>query len=385
MPEIPKGARRSLYDLLPEELTAWLVAQGQPAFRAKQILAGVYGRLPTGMTAMPGVPKGVGEALDAALPLGILTEEASRTSADGLTTKTLFRTPDGCLIEAVLMQYTQGDGTPTRTTACISSQAGCAYGCVFCATGKMGLERNLSAGEIVAQVVAMARLAAAHGQPLTNIVYMGMGEPLANYDQVLRSVAILNDPAGMNFGARRITISTVGLAPRIRRLAAEPFQVNLAISLHQTTDDARSALMPVNRHYPIAELLDAVRDYTAKTHRRVSFEYALIAGVNDTAAVSYELAALLRGLLCHVNLIPLNPVAGATGPDGIPFARPSKAAAEAFAVQLRERGVPASVRYSRGVDIAAGCGQLRAAVTRDQPLATAAPIVAAVSLPVPAA
>ncbi len=381
LPALPSGATLSVYDLLPEDLAAWLVAHGHPAFRSKQILTGVYGKFPERMTALPGVPRAFGEMLDAELPLGVLTEEASRTSPDGLTTKVLFRTPDGCLIEAVLMRYTDADGRPDRATACISSQAGCAYGCVFCATGKMGLERNLSAGEIVAQAVAMARLAARQGQPLTNIVYMGMGEPLANYDATLRSVAILNDPTCMNFGARRITISTVGLVPRIRRLAEEPFQVNLAVSLHQTTDAARSALMPVNRHYPIAELLDAVRDYTATTHRRVSFEYALMAGVNDTAQTADELAALLRGLLCHVNLIPLNPVAEAMGPDGTPLARPSRNAAMAFAERLEGWGIPATVRYSRGVEIAAGCGQLRAEVTH--PIVMVADVAEAPPMPTP--
>ena len=354
-PPLPAGARRSLYDLLPEDLAAWLAARGQPRFRAAQIFGGVYGRLAAGAAAIPAIPKTLAAALDAALPLGVLAPVTNVTSADGRTTKWLFRTPDGCLIESVLMHYQD------RSTACISAQAGCAYGCVFCATGKMGLERNLSAGEIVAQVIALARACRTAGRELTNVVYMGMGEPLANYDQVLRSVAILNEPACLNFGARRITISTVGLAPRIRRLAEEPWQVNLAVSLHQTTDAARSALMPVNRHYPIAELLDAVREYTAKTHRRVSFEYALMAGVNDTEAVADELAALLRGLLCHVNLIPLNPVAEAVGPDGAPLARPTRAAAEAFAALLAARHIPASVRYSRGTEIAAGCGQLRAA------------------------
>ena len=361
--EVPSGATRSLYDLLPEDLTAWLTAHGQPVYRARQILSGIYGRLAADVAAIPSLPGPLRGLLEAELPLTILTAVTSRTSADGLTTKTLFRTADDCLIEGVLMRYNQRDGTPERATACISSQAGCAYGCVFCATGQMGLKRNLSAGEIVAQVVAMAREAAAEGRPLTNVVYMGMGEPLANYDQTMRSVAILNEPQCLGLGARRITISTVGLVPRILRLAEEPYQVNLAVSLHQTTDEARSALMPVNRHYPIAELIAAVREYTAITHRRVSFEYALMAGVNDTEAVADELATLLRGLLCHVNIIPLNPVAEAMGPDGVLLARPTRAAAEAFTRRLEEWGIPASVRYSRGVDIAAGCGQLHAEVT----------------------
>ena len=356
LPAVPPGARVSLYDLLPEDLDAWLAAQGQPAFRAAQLYTGIYGKFASSATAIPGVPKALGARIDAALPLDILHEVTRVTSSDARTTKLLFRTPDGCLIEGVLMHYRE------RSTACISSQVGCGYGCTFCATGKMGLSRNLSAGEIVAQVVALARVSVAQERPLTNIVYMGMGEPLANYDQVMCSIAILNEPHCLKFGARRITVSTVGLAPRIRRLADEPWQINLAVSLHQTTDEARSALMPVNTHYPIAELLDAVRYYATKTHRRVSFEYALIAGVNDTGKVANELSALLKGILCHVNLIPLNPVAEAVGPDGVLLARPTRESAEAFALMLTARGIPASVRYSRGTDIAAGCGQLRADV-----------------------
>ncbi len=356
LPAVPRGAQVSLYDLLPEDLAAWLTAQGQPAFRAAQLFAGVYGHFAATAAAIPGVPKTLGAQIDAALPLDILHEVTRVTSGDDRTTKLLFRTPDGCLIEGVLMHYRE------RSTACISSQAGCGYGCTFCATGKMGLSRNLSAGEIVAQVIALARLSREQGEPLTNIVYMGMGEPLANYDQVMCSIAILNEPHCLKFGARRMTVSTVGLAPRIRRLADEPWQINLAVSLHQTTDEARSALMPVNMHYPIAELLDAVRYYTARTHRRVSFEYALIAGINDTGKVANELSALLKGILCHINLIPLNPVAEAVGPDGVALARPTRERAEAFATMLTARGLPASVRYSRGTDIAAGCGQLRAEV-----------------------
>jgi 23S rRNA (adenine2503-C2)-methyltransferase len=356
LPAVPRGATVSFYDLLPEDLGAWLTAQGQPAFRAAQLFSGIYSHFASRATAIPGVPKALGAAIDAAFPLDILAEVTRVTSSDGRTTKLLFRTPDGCLIEGVLMHYRE------RTTACISSQAGCGYGCTFCATGKMGLSRNLSAGEIVAQVVALARLSHTQGEPLTNIVYMGMGEPLANYDQVMRSIALLNEPQCLKFGARRITVSTVGLAPRIRRLAEEPWQINLAVSLHQTTDEARSALMPVNMHYPIAELLDAVRFYVTKTHRRVSFEYALIAGVNDTGTVANELSALLKGILCHVNLIPLNPVAEAVGLDGTILTRPTRERAEAFAAMLVARGLPASVRFSRGTDIAAGCGQLRAEV-----------------------
>jgi 23S rRNA (adenine2503-C2)-methyltransferase len=259
------------------------------------------------------------------------------------------------VIETVMMRY------PERATICVSTQAGCAMGCVFCATGKMGLLRNVSAGEILEQVLYYERYlrnARAAGDPrvdhLTNLVFMGMGEPFANYDRWFAAVERLHDPAGFNLGARNMTVSTVGLVPGIRRLAAERLPINLAVSLHAPNDELRSALMPVNRRYPIAALLDAVRDYIAATNRRVSFEYVLLQGQNDTLEAAAELATLVAGMLCHVNLIPWNPV------PGTPLERSHRRRVNAFQEVLLQQGIACTVRVERGVEIAAACGQLAA-------------------------
>jgi 23S rRNA (adenine2503-C2)-methyltransferase len=241
-----------------------------------------------------------------------------------------------------------------RSTVCVSCQVGCAVGCSFCATGLGGLTRNLSAGEMVAQVVDMARRSRERGRPLTNLVMMGMGEPFHNYAAVMKMVGILHDRVGLNFGARRMTISTSGVVPGIEKLALEPYQVNLAISIHAGNDELRSQLVPLNARWPLDVLLKAVRGYCKTTGRRVSFEYALIAGVNDSDEDARELARRIQRLLCHVNVIPLNP-----NPT-MPYERPSEARIHAFAEVLRAQGIPTTVRYSRGVDIAAACGQLRA-------------------------
>jgi 23S rRNA (adenine2503-C2)-methyltransferase len=243
-------------------------------------------------------------------------------------------------------------GYRQRRTTCISSQAGCAMGCVFCATGQMGFMRHLSPGEIVAQVIGFARELKAHNDRLTNIVVMGMGEPFHNYDNTLKAVDLLTDPDGFNFGARRITISTVGLVPMIDRFADEHRQVNLAISLHAASDDRRSALLPVNKRYPIAEVMAAARRYTAKTHRRVTFEWALIAGENDDPGQAEAFVRLAKGLMCHVNVIPLNPTQGYAG-DASPRERVAR-----FRDVLTAAGIPCTIRVRRGIDVAAGCGQL---------------------------
>ena len=239
-----------------------------------------------------------------------LTPVRTLTADDGETIKTLYRTVDGQLLETVLMLY------PDRATVCVSCQVGCAVGCAFCATGLMGLARNLGAGEMVAQVVDAAREARERGRALTNIVMMGMGEPLQNYAETMQFIRIVHDPAGLDIGARRITVSTSGIVPKIDALAAEPFQLNLAVSLHAPNDELRSELVPINRRYPIAVLMASVDRYIEETGRRVSFEYALMRGINDSDEIAHELAALLRGRLCHVNIIPLNPV------DVLPYERP---------------------------------------------------------------
>jgi 23S rRNA (adenine2503-C2)-methyltransferase len=227
-------------------------------------------------------------------------------------------------------------------------------GCAFCATGLMGLARNLGAGEMVAQVVGAAREARQRGRELTNIVMMGMGEPLQNYAETMKFIGIVHDAQGLDIGARRITVSTSGVVPKIDALADEPLQLNLAVSLHAPDDDLRSQLVPINRRYPIAMLMDAVDRYVAKTGRRVSFEYALMRGINDSEKTAHDLSSLLRGRLSHVNIIPLNPV------DVLPYERPDPEGIERFATILRSAGIPTTVRYSRGLDIDAACGQLRA-------------------------
>ena len=339
-----------LLDLTLPALTERLATLGQPAYRAKQVFQAVYQQLVTGYDQMTTLPAALRAELAATLPLTTLEHVRDHTADADQTIKTLYRTGDGELVETVLMLY------PDRATVCVSCQVGCAVGCAFCATGLGGLARNLSAGEIVAQVVGAARQARDRGRPLTNIVMMGMGEPFQNYPATMAFIGIVNDSAGMNFGARRITVSTSGVVPKIDALADEPYQVNLAVSLHAPTDALRGQLVPINRRYPISELMAACDRYVAKTHRRISFEYALMRGINDGDDVAHDLAALLaaRPYGCHVNLIPLNPV------EVLPYERPDPAGIERFADILRAAGVPTTVRYSRGVEIAAACGQLRA-------------------------
>jgi len=287
-------------------------------------------------------------------------------SKDDRTRKILLALADGKLVESVLMLYPPlGEGS-SRATVCVSSQAGCAYGCTFCATGQMGFDRHLSAGEIVAQVLFFARELRsapwrAAGLPnskpidhITNIVLMGMGEPLHNYDNVLQALRILNSRQGFNLGARHMTVSTVGLVPAIRRLSQESLQINLAISLHAPTDELRSQTMPVNRKYPLKDLLAACQDYITATGRQVTFEYVLLAGVNDTPTHAEQLAQLLAPLkqFAHVNCIPVNVTAASYRP-------PQPQAIRLFRSILRQHGVSNTVRAERGDDIAAACGQLR--------------------------
>jgi 23S rRNA (adenine2503-C2)-methyltransferase len=280
----------------------------------------------------------------------LLETTTEKKSRDG-TVKRLYRLPDGQLIEAVLMPYDDD-----RRTACISTQAGCAMGCVFCATGQMGFARHLSASEIFEQAARFAADLEAEGERLSNIVLMGMGEPFHNYDQTLEAIHRLHNQLGI--GARHITVSTVGLVPQIRQFADEGIQVKLAISLHAATDEERGALLPVNRRWNLDELMDACRYYIEKTGRRITFEWALIRGENDTPEQAHKLGKLLRGMLCHVNLIPLNPTGGYDG-------KPSDGeAVDNFIRVLDSYGVSATVRVRRGIDIDAGCGQLKSAVLK---------------------
>ena len=337
---------QSLLDISLEHLTQRLETWGEPQFRAQQIWQAIYHDLATSPDEITTLPKVLREKLKAEFTLGSLSPAAEARSSDGQTRKLLFRLPDGKSIEAVLMGYEK------RRTTCISTQAGCAMGCVFCATGQMGFRRHLRAGEIVEQVLWFARELKANGDRLTNIVVMGMGEPFHNYEATMAAVDLLNDPAGFNFGARRITLSTVGLAPMIERFAAERRQVNLAVSLHAATDELRSELLPINKKYPLDVLFEAVRKYYALTKRRVTFEWALIQGKNDTAAQARALADLAVGLPCHVNVIPLNPTRDYAGQAT------THERAAAFKAALESCGLPCTIRVRRGIDINAGCGQL---------------------------
>ncbi len=359
----------SLLDLTREGLADLLAGWGQPRFRADQVWEWLYRKLAADPGEMTNLPLRLRERLAAETVFSPLERIYEQRSADGQTLKWLFRLPDGLTIETVLMLYDDVTGAGReRRTVCISTQAGCAMGCVFCATGQAGLARNLTAGEIAAQVLAAGRWLA-HGESanqlsdishLTNIVVMGMGEPMANYDRTWAALRTITDPDAFGLGARHITVSTVGLPQGIRKMAAEPLQVNLAVSLHAPNDALRSKLLPVNLRYPIDEVMTAIREYIAVTNRRVTFEYALMAGINDTPELAVQLAALLRplrsptgGMMCHVNLIPLNPVAES------PYQPSTPEAADRFQQILARGGIPATVRMRRGIDIDAGCGQLR--------------------------
>jgi 23S rRNA (adenine2503-C2)-methyltransferase len=345
-----------IYDLDLPALTNLLKEWKEPAYRAKQIWQGLYQHFYNAPEQFSALSKPLREKLKEMDFIGI-HPSVIQDSSDGQTRKTLFKLPDGHLVEAVLMRYDpDSSSTKGRRTLCISTQAGCAMGCVFCATGQMGFKRHLTSGEIIAQVMYYARLLKEEDLTVTNIVLMGMGEPFHNYDNTMKAIDQLNDAEGFNFGARRFTISTVGLVPAIRRFADEKRQVNLAVSLHAADDASRVEMMPINKRYNIEEVLEACQYYVAQTSRRVTFEWALIHGVNDTPEVAKKLAARLRGLMCHVNAIPLNPTAGYDGQAT------DKQRALIFKETLEQAGIPCTIRMRRGIDIQAGCGQLAGTV-----------------------
>ncbi len=332
--------------LLPE-LERLVEHLGEARYRGRQLARWVFVHGAETTEEMTDLPQAFREHLATTVRIGRLTVRRTQDAPDGSATKHLVVCEDGQTVECVRMRFDDG-----RRSACISTQAGCAMGCAFCATGVGGFARNLSAGEILAQFLLIKR----HGRTrISNVVFMGMGEPLANYDATVRAVKILAAPYGMGIGMRHITVSTVGLVPQIRRLAGEPLQMTLAVSLHAPTDAIRDRLVPANRRYPLAELVAACRDYIEATGRRLTFEYVLIDGVNDGTGEARALVRLISGLRCHINLIPLNPVAG------VPFARPSLPRVRAFEAVLRNAGVPATVRIERGGEIQAACGQLRLA------------------------
>jgi 23S rRNA (adenine2503-C2)-methyltransferase len=334
------------YDVTFDEVAAVLAAAGEPAYRARQVWDGLY-RQGVGPEELTNLPKALRLRLAGEPALAPSLASAFESVSDGGdTVKWLWDLADGRQIESVLMHY------PGRSTVCISSQAGCAMACGFCATGQAGFDRHLRVGEIVEQVVRARRTAAATGRRLSNVVFMGMGEPMANYDAVWSAVETIHRDLGLS--ARHITISTVGIVPGIRRLAGESLPVNLAVSLHAANDTLRDELVPINRRHPLDALHDACAQYLAAKNRRLSFEWALIDGVNDRDRDAHELADYARSLGAHVNLIPLNPT------PGYPTTGSPPERVRAFVALLRSLGTNATVRQNRGTDIDAACGQLRA-------------------------
>ena len=326
------------------ELESFLTELKQPKFRAKQIFSWLHEKRVLSFNEMTNLPASLRELLKENCTITSLTVERKLVSQLDGTVKYLYRLADGQHIESVRMAYEHG------ISLCISSQVGCKMGCAFCASTKAGFVRNLTASEILEQVYAAGRDA---GERIGSIVMMGIGEPLDNFDQVMRFLELVSDPNGLNLSHRHISLSTCGVVDRIRELAEKDLQITLSISLHATDDAARSAIMPVNRRWNMEELLDACREYTDRTHRRISYEYALISGVNDSRKQAEELAALLKGMLCHVNLIPVNYVKEAG------YQKSSKGRIYEFQKVLNDRGINATVRRTLGADINAACGQLR--------------------------
>jgi 23S rRNA (adenine2503-C2)-methyltransferase len=328
-----------------EKIRTILAGWGEPAYRFRQVYEGATRGLATDYSELTALPVALRERLAAEVPLRELEVTDERESRDG-TIKLAFRTADGFPLEAVVMRHR------SHRTACLSSQSGCPLACTFCATGAMGLGRNLQAGEIVEQLLVLARIVRDRGGGrIGNVVMMGMGEPFLNYDAVLAACRVMTDPAGHGLGARHVAISTAGWVPGIERLAAEPLQLRLALSLHAPTDELRTQLMPVTKRYPLERLMAACRDYRDRTGRRVFVEYLLLEGVNDSRREAAQLARLLGGEGFHVNLIAYNPTAA-----GYRGSAPERV--DVFAAELRRGGVQASYRRSHGSDIEAACGQL---------------------------
>jgi 23S rRNA (adenine2503-C2)-methyltransferase len=342
--------RTDLYGLTRPELHALVESWGFSPVHAARLWKYLYLGLAASFDELPEIPARVRSRLAAETRVGAPPVSIETESSDGFTRKFLLELADGERIETVLMRFTG------RATACVSSQAGCAMGCVFCATGQMGYRRHLAAGEIVSQVVHAARaLGARETRRLRNVVFMGMGEPLHNYDEVMRAVDILRDPSGLGLGAGRITLSTVGVVPGIRRMADEARPIHLAVSLHAATQEERLRLVPAARRWPLDELMDACLHFCAALDRRIFFEWTLIDGKNDSADHAHAVGRLIRGLPAQVNLIPLNPTAGYSGAPSR-----SEAAKRFQRILAADYGLPSTVRQRRGIDIDAGCGQLAA-------------------------
>src|ERR1700682_6002554 len=350
-PRLP--VKPSILSLSQAELEAWLVANDAPAYRRGQ-LWGWLARGVSSFRAMHDVPKQLRAALERDFRITSL-QPAAVSQADGSqTSKTLFELDGDHSVEAVVMRY------PDRSTLCISSQAGCPIGCPFCATGKFPFGRNLRAHEIAEQAMDAVRLLSTEGKRLSHVVFMGMGEPMANYQSVVESVRRITDPDLLGISPRRVVVSTSGLIPRIEQLAAEKLPVTLAISLHAARDELRDVLVPINKKYPVRDLVAAAQGYASKTGRRVSYEWVLLAGVNDTEQDAKELGTLLRRKLAHVNLIPFNPV------EDTPYKAPDRAAIRRFKEQVEGQGLNVTVSDTRGRDADAACGQLHERVMRER-------------------
>src|SRR5437667_2146217 len=349
-----RDPRPGLSGLGPGVLEAWFAERGEPAYRARQVADPVWGGRAAGTREARTLPTALRAEIDAAFRFDTVAESELQTTDAGLTEKALHRLSDGALVESVLMHYPARAGQRERHTLCISSQAGCAVGCPFCATGELGYDRDLETAEIVDQVRAAARRLARDGKRLTNVVFMGMGEPLLNLDNVLAAIEALTGPNRFGLGARHVTVSTSGVVPGIRRLTALGPQFTLAVSLHAARDPLRDVLVPLNRRWPVAEVVEAAREHAAATGRRVTYEATMIEGINDTQVDAHAMADLLRGDHAHVNLIPMNPVAHT------PWSASPVAVIERFAAILADAGVTATIRRNRGQEIGAACGQLAA-------------------------
>ncbi|KGR87591.1 ribosomal RNA large subunit methyltransferase N [Lysinibacillus odysseyi 34hs-1 = NBRC 100172] len=345
--------KESIYSLRPDELQEWLKENGEKPFRAGQIYEWLYNKRVKTFEEMSNLSKGLREKLEENFALTTLSTLIKQESKDG-TIKFLFQLQDGYSIETVLMRHDYGN------SVCVTTQVGCRIGCTFCASTLGGLKRHLLAGEIVEQVVKVQQTLDEVGERVSSIVIMGIGEPFDNYDAMMNFLKIINNDKGLNIGARHITVSTSGIVPKIYQFADEQLQINFAVSLHAPNQEARQKLMPIARAYKIEELLEAVRYYTKKTGRRVSFEYGLMSGENDSVEIANELADLIKGIKCHVNLIPINYV-----PER-DYVRTSRSSIFAFERALKERGVNVTIRREQGADIAAACGQLRAQERQDE-------------------
>lgn len=354
-------SRPAILDLAPADLAVWLKERNQPGYRADQIFEWIYRKRVGEFAQMSNLPESLRSELEAHYRLFGLSK-VRQTGSEDSTRKFLFSLADGNLIETVLIPASPDlyGSAADRKTLCVSTQVGCAYGCKFCASGLDGWTRNLRAGEIVEQII---QVEAETGEKVNNVVFMGMGEPLANFEQLLRAVKAINADWGIGIGARHMTVSTSGLAPRIREMADQPLQIRLAISLHGATDEVRGQIMPVNRKYPLAELMDACAYYSSRKKQKITFEFILIKGVNDHLEQAGELARLARRIGAKVNLIPYNEV------SGLSWNRPSRHQQTAFLETLRSRGVDATIRREKGHDIDAACGQLRLQTVRDKTFA----------------